>query len=64
MSFRNPPVISFYTKYLESRIKRRENKVEKMTAKGKTVNPKFIAYTEFLKKKLEIENERIANKSK
>lgn len=64
MSYRCPPIISFYTRHLESRIKRREKKVEKLTKKGKTVKPEFIAYTEFLKKKLEIENDRIANKSK
>ena len=64
MSVRVPPIISFYSRWLTWRIKRRTKKEEKLIKKGKQPTAKFVAYTNFLKKKLEVENERIALKKR
>lgn len=64
MSYQCPPIISFYAKWLTWRIKRRTKKEEKLIKKGKQPTAKFVAYTNFLKKKLEVENERIALKKR
>ena len=64
MSLQNPPIISFYSKYLSCRIRKRERKQDKLIKKGKQPTEKFVAYTNFLKNKLELENERIAIKKK
>lgn len=64
MSFQNPPIISFYSKWLSWRIKRRAKKEEKLIKKGKQPKEKYVAYTNLLRKKLEVENERIQIKKK
>ena len=64
MSVRVPPIISFYSRWLTWRIRKREKKQDKLVKQGKQPTAKFVAYTNFLKKKLEVENERIALKKR
>ena len=52
------------TKTLNEKLQKLEKKQDKLVKQGKQPTAKFVAYTNFLKKKLEVENERIALKKR